>query len=252
MTPFEATGPADGHPIVFLHGAGANLAMWNLQVEQLSDEFRCIPMDLPAHGARRAEPFTLEAAVEATAETIRRPGGGHATLVGLSLGAYVVYATAAAHPELVAGVVASGGGVEFQGRTAVANRLQGRLLPVAGPLLNRAANKALARIASKQIAQDVNERGHSFGGAGQALRNLAGRDFHSLLIQYEGPVLMLMGERDKPNIAGLPAMIDGARDADIQILEDAGHSCALSQPEAFADAVRRFVRDRVRPESSHR
>lgn len=247
MNPVEVSGPVEGHPIVFLHGAGANLAMWNQQVELLSDAFRCIAVDLPAHGARRAEPLTLEAAVQAVTETIHEHAGGRATLVGLSLGGYVAYATAAAHPQLVAGLVASGAGVEFQGMTARVNRLQGRLLPLVGPLLSRAATKALARIGSKEIARAVGERGHSFGGAGQTLRDLAGRDFHSQIVQYPGPVLMLMGERDRPNIEELPAMIEGVSDVEVRILEDSGHSCALSQPEAFAAAVRQFVEERVHP-----
>jgi len=247
MNAVEVTGPADGRPIVFLHGASANLAMWNPQVERLSDTFRCVAIDLPGHGARKFERFTLESGIEATRAAIEEHSGGQATVAGLSLGAYVGIATAAAHPELVSGLVASGAGVEFQGMTARVNRVQGRLLPAFGPLLGRAATKALTRITTKETAQAIGARGHSFSGAGQALRDLAGRDFHSQLIQYSGPVLMLMGERDKPNLKELPRMIDGVADVAVQVLEDSGHSCALSQPDRFAASVRRFINERVHP-----
>lgn len=250
MNIVEATGPADGHALVFVHGAGANLGMWHPQVERLSNEFRCIAVDLPGHGMDRSGRFTLESGVERVRGTIDEHAGGTATVVGLSLGAYVGIATAAAHPDRVSGLVSSGAGVEFQGLTAWVNRFQGLFLPLAGPFLNRMAAKSLARIAPPGTGEAIDARGSlSLRGAGQALRDLAGRDFRSLLVQYEGPVLALMGVRDKHNVGALPTMIEGMPNVELAIIEDGGHSCSLSQPDAFSDAVRRFVGQRVAPTS---
>lgn len=246
MNIVEATGPVDGHPLVFVHGAGANLGMWHPQVARLSNDFRCIAIDLPGHGVDRASRFTLESGVERVRRTIDEHAGGAATVVGLSLGAYVGIATAAAHPGRVSGLVSSGAGVEFQGLTALVNRFQGLLIPFAGPLLNRMAAKSLARIAPPGTGDAIDARGSlSLKGVGQALRDLAGRDFRSLLVQYEGPVLALMGVRDKHNVAALPTMIEGMPNVEVEIIEDGGHSCSLSQPDAFSDAIRRFVCSRV-------
>ncbi|MBT8166265.1 MAG: alpha/beta hydrolase, partial [Acidimicrobiia bacterium] len=231
--------------LVFVHGAGANLGMWHPQVERLSDQFRCIAIDLPGHGVARASRFTLEAGVEAVRRAIDEHAGGAATVVGLSLGAYVGIATAAAHPERVSALVSSGAGVEFQGLTAWVNRFQGLLMPLAGPLLNRMAAKSLARIAPPGTEEALEKRGNlSLRGAGQALRDLAGRDFRALLVQYPGPVLALMGVRDKHNVAALPTMIEGMANVEVEIIQDGGHSCSLSQPDAFSDAIRRFVGQR--------
>ena len=186
--------------------------------------------------------FHLEAAVDAVRSTIDEHAGGSATLVGLSLGAYVAIATAAAHPDRVAGLVSSGAGVEFQGLTAWINRTQGWLFPLAAPFVNKLAAKSLARIAPPGTGGAMDSRGGlSMKGAGQALRDLAGRDFHSLLIQYPGPVLALMGVRDKHNVEALPRMIEGVANVEVEIIEDGGHSCSLSQPDKFSDAIRRFV-----------
>jgi len=245
MKDLQITGPAHGHPVVFLHGAGANLGMWHPQVGRLSDEFRCIALDLPGHGAVRSSRFTLPAGVEAVRRTIDEHTSGSATVVGLSLGAYVGIATAAAHPERVSALVSSGAGVEFQGLTAWVNRSQGFLFPLAGPFVNRVAVKSLARIAPPGTGAALDARGGlSMKGAGQALRDLAGRDFHSLLIQYPGPVLALMGVRDKHNVEALPQMIEGVADVTVEVIEDGGHSCSLSQPDKFSDAIRRFVHQR--------
>ena len=245
MTVVEVTGPGNGHPLLFLHGAGANLGMWHPQVSRLSDEYRCIAVDLPGHGIDRSSRFTLEAAVEVVRGTIEDHARGSATVVGLSLGAYVGIAAAAAHPERVSGLVSSGAGVEFQGLTAWVNRSQGLLFPLAGPFLNRLAARSLARIAPPGTGEAIDARGGlSMKGAGQALRDLAGRDFRSRLIRYPGPVLALMGVRDKHNLEALPQMIEGVADVTVEVIEDGGHSCSLSQPDKFSDAIRRFVHHR--------
>lgn len=57
--------------------------------------------DLPGHGDRPPEPYTLEAFVD----TARAALGAGGDLVGYSLGGYVSLATAAAHPESVRRVV---------------------------------------------------------------------------------------------------------------------------------------------------
>lgn len=242
MTAVEITGPASGHPLVFLHGAGANLGMWHPQVERLSGEFRCIAVDLPGHGQSTASRFTLETSVGEVGRVIDQLANGSATLIGLSLGAYVGIAAAAAHPGEVSGLVSSGAGVEFQGLTARVNRFQGLVFPLAGPVVRPLARKSLARIAPPGTDDAMEARGGmSFRGVGDALRHLAGSDFRSLLAQYPGPVLALMGVRDKHNVKALPTMVEGMDNVEVQIIQDGGHSCSLSQPEAFSDAIRRFV-----------
>ena len=67
--PWLAVGPADAPAIVFLHGTRLTRAQWLPQVRRLSDRFRCIAVDLPGHGARAGEPFTM-------AGRERRRGGG--------------------------------------------------------------------------------------------------------------------------------------------------------------------------------
>ena len=231
---------------MFLHGAGANAGMWHPQVRRLEDEFRCIALDLPGHGRHPDKRFRLEAAVSSVREAIDTHAEGSAVLIGLSLGAYVGIAVAATHSTRVQGLVSSGAGVEFQGTTAVVNRVQGALLPLAGPLMRRWALRALSRIAPPGTEEAMAARGGvSMRGAGDALRDLAGRDARSQLLRYEGPVLALMGVRDKHNLAALPAMTEGMPNVTVEVIQDGGHSCSLSQPDAFSDAVRRFARERV-------
>ena len=109
----RVAGPPDAPSIVFVHGTRLTGAMWAAQQAELSGEFRTIAIDLPAHGARAGEPFTLEGAADVLADTIRdHATAGRAVVVGLSLGGYVAMALAAREPALVRGLVVSGATAE--------------------------------------------------------------------------------------------------------------------------------------------
>ena len=108
-----AMGSPDAPAIVFVHGTRLSRHAWTSQLETLSDEFRTIALDLPGHGARSGEPFSLEAAAAVLAITIRDNAvGGRAVVVGLSLGGYVAMTLAASRPELVRGLVIAGASAE--------------------------------------------------------------------------------------------------------------------------------------------
>ncbi len=89
-------GPADGPPIVFLHGLSQSHLCWDKQIEsRLRDEFRLIAFDLRGHGMSEApldpEHYTDsrlwadDLAAIITALRLERP-----VLVGWSYGSFVV------------------------------------------------------------------------------------------------------------------------------------------------------------------
>lgn len=102
---FEAAGPPDAPALVLLHGTRHTRAMWKPQVAHLSDTFRVLAVDLPAHGALADLPFRLGDASRVIAELIGTHTGGRAIVVGHSLGGYVAMDLGARWPERVAGLV---------------------------------------------------------------------------------------------------------------------------------------------------
>jgi pimeloyl-ACP methyl ester carboxylesterase len=95
-------------PVVLLHGARVSRTMWRPQVEALARAGRpALAIDLPGHGDRIAERFTLPASIDAIGEAVDAVGG-RAVVVGLSLGGYLGILHAARRPEQVAGLVAAG------------------------------------------------------------------------------------------------------------------------------------------------
>ena len=134
-----AVGPPGAPAIVFLHGTRLSRAAWTPQLDGLADEFRVIALDLPGHGSRAGEPFTLEAAAALVAATIRdEAADGRAVVVGLSLGGYVAMALAARDPGCVRGLVLAGATAEPVGVRSIPYRALAAVMDrFDGPRLDR-------------------------------------------------------------------------------------------------------------------
>jgi pimeloyl-ACP methyl ester carboxylesterase len=105
----EEHGPAEGTPIVFLHGSMVGGWMWLGQVDGLP-RHRCLLPDLPGIGrSADAAWVSFADAADRVTELIRaRCSDGSAHVVGLSLGGILGLHLAAQHPEVVRSLLVSG------------------------------------------------------------------------------------------------------------------------------------------------
>jgi len=121
---------------VLVHGTRTSSSIWDPQVAALRARgHHTVAVDLPGHGTRRGERFTLEGAIQAIDDAV----AGCLTpplLVGLSLGGYTSLAYAGRHEHRLAGVVLAGCSTELRGKPiGVYRRLAhhaNRLLSVGG------------------------------------------------------------------------------------------------------------------------
>jgi pimeloyl-ACP methyl ester carboxylesterase len=236
-------GPPGAPSIVFVHSTRLTGAMWAAQQAELSGEFRTIAIDLPAHGARAAEPFTLGGAADVLAIVIRdHATGGRAVVVGLSLGGYVAMALAAREPALVRGLVLSGATAEPVGTRSLP------FLALAG-VMDRVDVDRLDRINTwffrsrypRALADPIISGGFWSKGGAQALRAIAGERFLPRLAAYPGPTLVLNGELDVIFRLASPTFAAAAVDARRVRLAGATHLANLDRPLVFSEAVRRFA-----------
>ncbi len=129
-----------GVPVVLLHGARTSRTMWRSQVEAVGRTGRtALAVDLPGHGARILERFSVPACLEVIDRAVGSVGG-RAVLVGLSLGGYLGIAYTARRPGAVAGLVAAGCSTDSGSRLTDAWRRAAQLiarLPDRGARLNQ-------------------------------------------------------------------------------------------------------------------
>lgn len=239
-----AVGPPGAPAIVFLHGTRLTRAAWVAQLEGLGGEFRAIAVDLPGHGARADQPFTLDGAADIVAATIREQAAdGRAVVVGLSLGGYVAMVLAAREPERVRGLVLAGATAEPVGVRSLAYRaLAVAMDRLDGPELERLNAWFFLTRYPRSIAEPIVAAGFWSKGGAQALRTLFGQRFVPRLAAYPGPTLILNGEWDLLFRLSAGTFAAAARDARRVRLGGALHLTNLDRPAAFNEAVRRFAR----------
>lgn len=240
-----AAGPPGGRTILFLHGTRLTRAVWAAQLDALAAEFRVLAIDLPGHGWRAGEPFTLDAAVAAAAGAIRAEAtDGRAVVVGLSLGGYVAMDLAAREPALVRGLVLAGSSAEPTGIRAIPYRVLASILErFEGPAL-QALNAWFFRSRyPAAIAEPIVAGGFWSAGGARAVRCLVGQRFLPRLASFAGPTLILNGEWDVLFRLSAGAFAAAAADARRVRLGGALHLSNLDRPAAFSEAVRRFARE---------
>jgi pimeloyl-ACP methyl ester carboxylesterase len=201
------------NPVVFVHGVRTSSAIWMHQIAVLSHlGHRCVPVDLPGHGRRMHERFTLERAMGAVDEAVRSLPEPP-LLVGLSLGGYTSLAYAARHPDTVAGVVLAGCSTEIRG------------WPLRG---YRRVSGAVARVLGRGSG--------SWRVVTDMLASLHGYSSLTDLPQVGVPVWFVNGQWDALRFGErrLVAARPGTR---LTVIRGAGHDVNSHAPAAFTGAL---------------
>ena len=99
----RAAGPPDAPALVFLHGITLDMTTWHYQWRHFSDSYRCVLVDLRAHG-RSAKPPDGDYSLGAMGQDIKAVldaavPQGPAILVGHSMGAMAMLSFALSFPE---------------------------------------------------------------------------------------------------------------------------------------------------------
>ncbi|MFI5867638.1 alpha/beta fold hydrolase [Streptomyces sp. NPDC051546] len=99
--------PASTPPVVLLHGLAGHAGEWDAAAAHLAPHHRVVAVDQRGHGAsdRRPADVSRAAFVADVRAVCEQLGVQRPVLVGQSLGGHTAMLTAAAHPELVRGLV---------------------------------------------------------------------------------------------------------------------------------------------------
>ena len=243
--PWTAVGPPDAPAIVFVHGTRLNRNHWQPQLRRLAGRYRCVAIDLPGHGERAGEPFTLQAASDAVIAAIEAEvPSGRAVVVGLSLGGYVAIEAAERCPGRVDGLVLAGCSAEPVGPVAALFRGFAWILEHVPPGAQDAVSRTFFRLRyGRDVADPIIAGGFSSSGGAQALRVLVRTRFLERLGSLWTPVLIVNGALDPVFGPGGNPWAAACRRGRHVVLSRAMHLTSLDRPAAFSDLVARFAAD---------
>lgn len=101
-------GPRGAPAIVLLHGSNASLHTWDAWTRRLTRQYRVIRYDQPGHGLTGPHPradYRAEAFVDVADRVTRRLGVERFVIAGNSMGGWVAWNYALAHPDRSRGLV---------------------------------------------------------------------------------------------------------------------------------------------------
>ena len=105
----EERGQQNPKSIIFLHVSGSSSQMWRHHVAALEQDFHCILVDLPGHGASHNIEWTnFDDVVEMIVAVIKSKAHGKPHLVGLSLGGSLILKLLEKHSSLIDRVIVDG------------------------------------------------------------------------------------------------------------------------------------------------
>ena len=223
-------------PVVLVHGSRTSSTMWRRQLAAL--DAAGVParaVDLPGHGVRRDEAFTLDAALTTIREAVDAVGGP-ALVAGLSLGGYLAVEHRARFPEESAGLVAASCSTPTSSGVRPAWLRLARWIegwPDQGARLNGAFVRAAL---DAESARDMGAGGFALQVMSQVLRELEPTDTLGALAAGRSPVWVVNGRydhfrtRERAFVAAAGA---GGAPVRLVVVPHARHLVSLDAPVAF-------------------
>ena len=228
--------------LVAVHGSRLASSQWLPQLPLWEGRATVGLVDLPGHGTRAGERFTLARCVEVLDEAVDgAPEGAPIVLVGHSLGGYVAMAYAEDHATRLDGLVLAGCSATPVGPGAAVYRGVAAATARIGPeRMTRFNNRVLRRLYPADLIEPVIAGGYYFDPTPDAWREVMTRCRPAMLARVACPVLVLNGQWDQFRL-GVRDVLRVLPDAAVAVVPRASHLVNLDQPQAFADAVLRFA-----------
>lgn len=257
--PHTILGQQQERTIVFLHGFLGSKQDWSEVAEKLSEEFRCVLVDLPGHGENSLQPLETEKSfndlVRELAEFVRVVAGEGALVVAYSLGGRLAIAAGIHYSRLFSklALVSTTPGVASEKERKARREhdaLLARKMEEEGmksflefwyslsvfsslerkPELRGALISSRARLKPAHAAQTL----RAFGPGEQ-------ESYWQRLKNLDASVLLLTGAEDLKFVELAKRMKNeiGER-AEMQEIEDASHLVFKEQPEALSQSLRAF------------
>ncbi len=244
------TGPRDGIPLMFLHGAGLDLTLWDSQFEAFGRSHDVMALDLPGHGLSDGlqSKATLDALAGAVTDVLAHLGIASAHLVGVSLGGMIAQTVAVRHPGLIRSLTLVATSRTFADPVRLAIRDRAAMTRADGmaaiaashlerwftPGFRERRPDVLDRLFKILLRQDAELHASLW----DAISTLDIQGLSALAC----PTMVIAGENDPSAPAAAGQMIvDQIRGANLHVVAGCGHFPPFETPDEFNALLRRFL-----------
>ncbi|WP_374315840.1 alpha/beta fold hydrolase [Microbacterium sp.] len=221
--------------VVLVHGIRTSATMWRAQAAYLEERGNpAIAVDLPGHGTRMAEDFTLEGAFAAIDDAVRDAASrGPVLLVGHSMGGLlcIEYVGAEEQPP-VAGFIAASCTAIPRGVGLAAYRMLARgfdSLPDRGMWLT---NRMLDRILPAETRDDFGAGGYALDAQDVALSSLSVLDLLAAVGRIDVPLWFVNGQYDQLRV-NERLFTRLAPHAELIVVPRTTHHVTVMRPDVF-------------------
>ncbi|MBW5483859.1 alpha/beta fold hydrolase [Streptomyces bambusae] len=255
---YDDHGPADGLPVLLVHGHPFNRSMWRPQVEALTRAgHRAVTPDLRGYGESEVVPGTTAFAefADDLAALLDHLGIDRAVIGGVSMGGQITMEFQRTHPGRVRALILcdTSPAPELEAGKEARRAMADRLL--AEGMAGYADEVIDKMIAPYNVTAQPETAAHVLGmmrttdprGAAAALRGRAERpSYLGTLAATDVPVLVVVGADDTyTTVADTQTWTPVLPQADVIVIEGAGHLPNLEQPETVNTALLHFLHTEV-------
>jgi len=250
-----------GSPLLFIHEFAGDHRSWAAQVRRFAPEYRCItfaargypPSDVPTEPSAYSQD---QAVVDADA-VLDASGADAAHIVGLSMGGFAALHLAMLHPERVRSVVVAGVGYGAQPERREAFRAESRAIADAFEEEGSVAVAARYALGPARVQlQNKNPQAwadfaaalarHDATGAALTMRGVQAErpslyEVADQLRSIRSPVLIIAGDEDEGCLEPALMLKRTVPSSGLVILPRTGHTLNLEEPDAFNEAIARFL-----------
>jgi pimeloyl-ACP methyl ester carboxylesterase len=232
-------------PVILVHGLRTSASLWRHQVDELiARGIPAVAIDLPGHGTRIGERFTLEAALQSIDDAVSaaEASGSQPYLVGFSLGGYLAIEWVARNPGRVVGLLAAACATVPHPIVMHTWRVLAKGIH-AFPDRGRALNDFAVRLFVPQPgATDVIAGGVALEVMDDVLLSLLTLRPVERLGEIDVPVLFVNGRFDHVR-AHARRYLAATRNARLVTIPGASHMVSVVRPVEFAQVMLRGYRE---------
>jgi 3-oxoadipate enol-lactonase len=241
----------EGPWLVFSHSLACNVSMWAPQVAAFAKRYKVLCYDTRGHGQSSAPSgaYTLDQLADDAKALLDGLGIRSCHWVGLSMGGMIGQTFALKYPGVFETMTLADTTSSYPAdaapvwQTRIKSDMEGGMEPIVQPTLERWFTEPFRKQGPKvvsDIAQAIRSTPVAgFVGCCHAIPKI---NLTSRLKEIKSPTLVIVGDQDPGTPPAMAREIhENLPGSELAVIESAAHLSNLEQPQAFNDALAKFL-----------